>query len=150
MSNVQQNPIISAPNADDYYPLAGSAFYHRAKSIDTDGAFAVIEIVTEPGESVATHVHQNEDELVYLIEGEIEVTLGDQQMKAGAGVLALLPRGIPHGFTNIGSDPSRLLVTILPGNFDNYFVEMGKLYQAGEPTEAQFNALAKQYAIESL
>jgi hypothetical protein len=60
----------------------------------------------------------------------------------------LLPRGIPHGFTNIGDRPSRLLVTILPGNFDNYFVELGKLYQAGEPTEVQLAALAEQYAVE--
>jgi uncharacterized cupin superfamily protein len=67
---------------------------------------------------------QGEDELVYLLEGEIEVTLGNQKMKAVPGVMSLLPRGIPHGFTNIGNKPSRLLDTILPGQFDNYFVEL--------------------------
>ena len=147
MSNFQQQPILSAPMADDQYHLPGSFFYHRAKSADTNGVFSVLELFTEPGQSVAVHVHQEEDELVYVIDGEIEVTLGDQQMKAGSGVMALLPRGIPHGFTNIGDRPSRLLVTILPGNFDHYFVEMGKLYQVGEPTEAQLVALAKQYNV---
>ena len=110
MSDFQQNPIISAPNADDHYAFPGSMFYHRAKSVDTKGVFSVIELITEPGQSVAVHVHQHEDELVYVIDGQIEVTLGDQHMKAGAGIMALLPRGIPHGFTNIGDRPSRLLV----------------------------------------
>lgn len=148
MSDFQQNPIISAPGADDQYGFPGSVFYHRAKSAETNGVFSVIELVTEPGQGVAVHVHQHEDELVYVVDGDIEVTLGEEQMKAGAGIMALLPRGIPHGFTNTGERPSRLLITILPGKFDGYFVKLGQAYQAGEPTDEQLAALAKQYAIE--
>ena len=71
--------------------------------------------------------------------GKLKVTLGDQKMKAVSGVMALLPRGIPHGFTNIGSKPSRLLDTILPGLFDNYFVELAALFAAGDPSEEQID-----------
>jgi quercetin dioxygenase-like cupin family protein len=109
-----------------------------------------MEFVTPPGKGVTLHVHEREDELVYLLEGEIEVTLGNQKMKAIPGVMALLPRGIPHGFTNIGNKPSRLLDTILPGQFDNYFVELAALYAAGDPSEEQIDALSRKYRITYL
>jgi Cupin domain len=80
--------------------------------------------MTEPGQGVPLRVPTHEDELVYVVDGQLEVTLGDQKMTATAGVLALLPRGIPRGFTNTGGIPSRLLDVILPGTFDNYFVAL--------------------------
>jgi quercetin dioxygenase-like cupin family protein len=126
----QQEPIVVPPSSGDELNIAGSQTFHKIRSKDTNGVFSVMEIVTPPGKGVALHVHEREDELVYLLEGEIEVTLGDQKMKAVPGVMALLPRRIPHGFTNIGNKPSRLLDTILPGQFDNYFVELAALFAA--------------------
>ena len=84
------------------------------------------------------------------MEGEIEVTLGNQKMKAIPGVMALLPRGIPHGFTNIGNKPSRLLDTILPGQFDNYSVELAALFAGGDPSEEQIDGLSSKYRIKYL
>ena len=69
-------------------------------------------------------------------------------MKAVPGVMALLPRGIPHAFTNIGETDSRVIVTILPGNFDNYFVELSQLYKDGQPSEEQVDALSTKYEIK--
>ena len=71
-------------------------------------------------------------------------------MKATKGVMALLPRGIPHGYTNIGNTPSRVLDVILPGKLDNYFVEMHNLYSNGEPDPAKIDELAKEYNIRYL
>lgn len=145
-----QEPVVVPPGSGEQLNIAGSKTLHKIKSSATNGAFSVMEFVTPPGKGVALHVHEREDELVYLLEGELEVTLGDQKMKAVPGVMALLPRGIPHGFTNIGNKPSRLLDTILPGQFDNYFVELAALYAAGEPSEEQIDALSKKYRIRYL
>jgi hypothetical protein len=68
----------------------------------------------------------------------------------GGEIMALLPRGIPHGFTNNGDKPSRLLDTILPGQFDNYFVELAALYTDGEPSDEQVDELSRKYAIKYL
>ncbi len=146
----KQDPILVMPGGGDEFTMVGSQFFHNVKSKDTNGVFSVIEIVTPPGKGVSLHVHEREDELVYLLEGEIEVTLGDQTMKAVPGVMALLPRGIPHAFTSIGDKPSRLLDTILPGQFDNYFVELAALFAAGEPSEEQIDELSVKYAIKYL
>ena len=145
-----QEPVVVPPGSGEQLNIAGSKTLHKIKSSATNGVFSVMEFVTPPGKGVALHVHEREDELVYLLEGEIEVTLGNQKMKAVPGVMALLPRGIPHGFTNIGNKPSRLLDTILPGQFDNYFVELAALYAAGDPSEEQIDALSRAYAIRYL
>ena len=147
---VHQEPIVVLPDSGEQLNIAGSKTLHKIKSSATNGVFSVLEFVTPPGKGVAIHVHEREDELVYLLEGEIEVTLGDQKMKAIPGVMALLPRGIPHGFTNIGNKPSRVLDTILPGQFDNYFVELAALYAAGDPPEEQIGALSRKYRIKYL
>jgi quercetin dioxygenase-like cupin family protein len=149
-TNFKQEPILVLPDAGQELKILGSQTFHEIKSKDTNGVFSVMEFVTPPGKGVALHVHEREDELVYLLEGEIEVTLGNQKMKAIPGVMALLPRGIPHGFTNIGNKPSRLLDTILPGQFDNYFVELAALFAAGDPSEEQIDALSRKYGIKYL
>jgi quercetin dioxygenase-like cupin family protein len=148
--NFKQEPILVPPDGGEELNIAGSQIFHKVKSKDTDGVFSVTEIVTPREKGVALHVHEREDELVYLLAGEIEVTLGNQKMKAVPGVMALLPRGIPHGFRNIGNKPSRLLDTILPGQFDNYFVELAALFAAGDPSEEQIDRLSRKYAIKYL
>ena len=148
--NFKQEPILVLPDAGEELNIVGSQIFHKVKSKDTDGVFSVIEIVTPREKGVALHVHEREDELVYLLAGEIEVTLGNQKMKAVPGVMALLPRGIPRGFRNIGNKPSRLLDTILPGQFDNYFVELAALFAAGDPSEEQIDRLSRKYAIKYL
>lgn len=146
----KQQPIVVVPGGGDNLLIAGGSFIHKVSSADTNNVFSVIEIVTPPGKGVALHVHEKEDELVYLLQGEIEVTLGDQSMKAVPGVMALLPRGIPHGFTNVGDTPSIVIDTILPGAFDNYFVEMAALYRSGEPSQEAIDALSEKYSIKYL
>jgi len=149
-SSFKQQPIVVVPGGGDNLLIAGGSFIHKVSSADTNNVFSVIEIVTPPGKGVALHVHEKEDELVYLLQGEIEVTLGDQSMKAVPGVMALLPRGIPHGFTNVGDTPSIVVDTILPGAFDNYFVEMAALYRSGEPSQEAIDALSDKYSIKYL
>jgi len=150
INGFKQNPLVILPDGGDHLNIPGSEFVHKIKSSDTNNVFSVIEIITQPGKGVDLHVHENEDELVYLLKGEIEVTLGDQTMLAVPGVTALLPRGIAHGFTNVGDTPSILIDTILPGSFDNYFAELSELYKAGEPTEHEIDALSEKYNIRYL
>ena len=145
-----QQPVVVLPDSGEQLNIAGNQTFHKIKSSARNSAFSVMEFVTPPGKGVALHVHEREDELVYLLEGEIEVTLGNQKMKAVPGVMALLPRGIPHGFTNTGNKPSRLSGTILPGQFDNYFVELAALYAAGNPSEEQIDGLSRKYRVKYL
>ena len=147
---IQQAPIVVLPGGGDPLRIGEGQFVHKVNSQETNGVFSVLEVVTPPQGKVALHVHEREDKLVYVLDGTLEVTLGDQTMTATTGVLALLPRGVPHGFTNVGNSPSRVLDTILPGGFDTYFVEMAALYSKGEPDPEKVDALSKKYGIRYL
>ena len=54
------------------------------------------------------HYHE-EDEAIVVLEGTLEVRLGDQVHRVGADHTLLVPPGAPHGFTSVGSVPARVL-----------------------------------------
>src|SRR5437868_13990251 len=56
--------------------------------------------VFDAGKGNVEHVHPNCEEIVYVLDGEVEHTLGDQRTSLRAGDLIVVPRGIPHQLTN--------------------------------------------------
>ncbi len=100
---------------------------------ETGGNYYVFEVVTPPGLGIPPHVHDREDELIYVAEGEFGIMLGDKQFKANAGDEIFFPRNIPHAFQNTGSKAGRTIWTVVPGgNFEEFFEKLGAL-PAGEP-----------------
>lgn len=70
---------------------------------------AIVEHPIEPGRLVPSHVHRNEDEYLYVLEGQIGVCIGDQIFEAGPGSYVIKPRNIPHTFWNVGPESARLI-----------------------------------------
>jgi len=147
MTDTTQQPILSPPGESAELNLGGSTLLHRIRSDDTGGAFSVVEFVSAPGEGVGVHTHTREDELVYLLQGQIKVTLGDQQIDVPAGATALLPRGIPHGYVNTGDTPTRLLAVLMPGRLDRFFVELDELLKTDGEHEQAIAALAARHGL---
>ena len=143
----KQDAVLSAPGASPELNIGSAKLVHRIPSQATHGSFSLVEFVSQPGEGVGVHTHQNEEELVYLLEGEIEVTLGTQTMPVKAGTAALLPRGIPHGYINKGTKPSRLLAVLLPGRLDEFFVGLDKELATDRPHEAGIAKLCETFGL---
>jgi len=101
----------------------------------TDGAFAIVEHPLEPGRLIPPHIHYREDELSYVISGEIGVRIGDRDYVAGPGSYVFKPRGIPHTFWNAGPEPAHLLEVIWPAGFEQFFAELGELVATCPPEE---------------
>jgi mannose-6-phosphate isomerase-like protein (cupin superfamily) len=78
--------------------------------------FAVIEIAA--GRHLEEHVHADEDDAFYILEGELTFAFGGEVARAGRGTFVLVPPGVPHAFTNEGSEPVRLLNVHAPAGFD--------------------------------
>lgn len=116
----------------------------------TGDLYAVVEHSLEPGSVGAPlHRHSLEDEVSYVIEGELTVQLGDQVLTATPGTFARKPRGQFHTFWNAGSTPVRFLEIISPGGFERYFAELGALLSRGGPPDmGAVTALAKRYGLE--
>ena len=69
------------------------------------------------------HIHDNEEEAFYVIEGNLRVLLGEITIEAQAGSFILVPRGTVHTFSRADKNPVKLLVIISPAGFENFFFE---------------------------
>lgn len=92
-------------------------------------------------------MHRHETEIFYILEGEFEITLGDQKLRTGPGGLVVGPRDIPHTFRNVGTSQGRLLLTVIPGCFANYFIDADNI---ADRDRAKIKALAAKYGCEIL
>ena len=78
--------------------------------------FSIIEIVA--GRELDAHVHSEEDDAFYILEGEMTFVLEEGEVKAGPGAFVLVPPGVEHGFRNDGDSSVRMLNIHAPGGFD--------------------------------
>jgi quercetin dioxygenase-like cupin family protein len=104
--------------------LTGHELTIKLTSRETGGDSYVYEVVTPPGVGMPLHVHQIEDEIIQVLEGdEFDVQIGDRAFRAGPGTLIYFPRNIPHRFLNVGGRPLKTLWTIIPGASYEKFIE---------------------------
>ena len=88
-----------------------------ARTADTPRfTFGIIEIA--PGRHLETHVHADEDDAFYILEGELTFGLEEGEVAAPPGTFVLVPPGVPHAFTNHGSHPVRMFNIHAPAGFD--------------------------------
>lgn len=98
----------------------GHLFTWLASSQDTGGRLWLAEIVARQGEEPPVHVHQNADELFYLLDGEGTWFCGGREFSARPGSAVWLPRGLPHGF-DLHTPEVRMLALCVPGIGDEVF-----------------------------
>src|SRR5262245_58867498 len=118
---MEQKTLILSPKDGRRLNVLGEKLIIKVDSNETNGVYSVVEETSAPKGGPPPHVHEKEDEMFYILEGEVEVTCGDQTFRATKGAMAVLPRNIPHGFRNIGTSESKVLVTITPGGFEHFF-----------------------------
>lgn len=105
----------------------GTLMVIKAGTEETGGAFTLIEQVAPAGFRPPLHLHHDEDEAFYVLEGELEVTCGPKQLAAKQGSFIMLPRGIKHGFSVVGGHDARILQLTVPAGFERFAMEVGEL-----------------------
>ena len=134
----------------------GSLMTFLATSEDTHGQFALIEVVARRGNVPPPHIHHREDEIFYVLEGEIVISVGDRTIKGTPGTMVFLPRDVSHSFT-IESEQSRMLILLTPAGLEGWFKEFSvpapatTLPTADEPAYGELERMleaAPQYGIE--
>jgi quercetin dioxygenase-like cupin family protein len=93
----------------------------------TGGATSVIVAWHKPGEGPPDHVHFKQEEILFIIEGLYEVTVGGETAKAGPGSIVFIPRNVVHHFKNVGGYMGRMLGWSLPGGQDHYLKAISEL-----------------------
>jgi mannose-6-phosphate isomerase-like protein (cupin superfamily) len=98
----------------------------------TDNQLSLIEGFMPPGGDNGLHVHQYEDESMYLISGELEVTIGNLQFTMRPGESYFAPRNMPHRLRNTGTTEARTLLIDTPGTFTSFIRQAGTLLTGSE------------------
>ena len=93
-----------------------------------------MEAIAPAGGGPPPHIHHNEDETVYVLEGEVEFLLGDRLVKGTAGDFVNVPRGTIHRFSNASASRARLILTFTPAGIEKFFEET--LERAKDPEQA--------------
>jgi mannose-6-phosphate isomerase-like protein (cupin superfamily) len=91
----------------------------------TGGAYAIAEDRSDPGFGPPPHVHEREDEVFYVIEGEYLFGGDDWEVRARSGTLVHAPRGQLHWWRNVGTGPGRHLEIFVPAGLEQMFLEIG-------------------------
>jgi mannose-6-phosphate isomerase-like protein (cupin superfamily) len=88
-----------------------------ARTVDTPRfTFGIIEIA--PGRELEAHVHREEDDAFYILEGQMTFLLAGEEVAAPPGTFVLVPPGVEHAFRNDHEQPVRMLNLHAPAGFD--------------------------------
>ena len=113
--------------------VSGNQIAFLADAEETGGALGAIEF-TAPHAFAGPppHVHRGFHDVVVVLEGTIDVRLGDEAYTAGPGAFVHAPPGVAHTFSNPSDEPLRFLNLYVPGGFERFFRERAA---AADPAE---------------
>jgi quercetin dioxygenase-like cupin family protein len=150
-------PFARLPAEGDARWFIGALGTIKAASETTDGRVAVLEFRWPKGGGSPLHVHRNEDEWFYVIEGELTLWVGGEVIVAPAGSFVYGPRDVPHTFV-VTSAEARFLMVTEPAPFADFVRALSEPATAltlppasvQPPSAEHMTAVAAEYGIEIL
>ena len=136
----QEGIALETPTGDTAKIKAGTS--------QTNGSMTVIELVIGPKQGPALHKHHRDDELWVVLEGEFRFKAGGAMLLASTGGLAFGPRGTPHAFQNIGTEPGRLLVVTTPSGLEGFFQDFAARLRGGSVGPEALSEVGLAYGLE--
>jgi quercetin dioxygenase-like cupin family protein len=150
-------PVVYGP--EEAPALYWSRELHRrelATGGQTGDRFALTEATVQAGYASPFHVHHDDDEAIYLLDGAIDLYLGDAVHEGRPGSWFFMPRKLPHGYFVRPDGPARMLILTAPAGFDRFFHDYGQPVEAGPPDAPAISkedgerVLRAEYGIEVL
>ena len=104
----------------------------KAGPAETGNAFSQLVMDEPRGSGTPIHIHHNEDETFYILEGQVTIFSDDERIDLEAGDYCFVPRGAVHAYL-VRSERARMLVTISPSGTEQLFVSLGVAVTGSEP-----------------
>lgn len=99
---------------------------HRVRMLQTEGDYALLEIVTDPGTpGPPPHYHENCSEFFYVVDGVLEIIADGEPCLLKRGDSCSVARGVVHTFSNPGDRPVTVLTGFSPRAFEGWFKAVG-------------------------
>jgi mannose-6-phosphate isomerase-like protein (cupin superfamily) len=132
--------------SDELVRFGDATILVRASGQSTGGALSLFEELP-PMIDTPRHLHANEDELFYVLEGEHVIEVGDEEHRVGPGAAVFAPRGVPHAQRRVVPGEGRLLIMTVPGGFDGFFRDLAAADAAGALGPDAYAAASQKYGI---
>lgn len=127
------------------FVLAGVVMKRLLSGEQTAGQFCLFENSSAGNTTTPIHVHAEDDETLYMMEGELTAVLDGKPRRLAAGESLFLPRGIPHQLVNMSGKPCRYILIGTPALFERFVAAGGHQRQpdevTGPPTHAEIARL---------
>jgi mannose-6-phosphate isomerase-like protein (cupin superfamily) len=107
----------------------GALLVFKALGDETNGTYWALEGLADQHMAVPLHAHTREDEIWYVLEGEIRFHIGGEAQIGGPGSFVYIPRNVPHTF-EIVSATARWFGFGTPAGLDQWFFETGEPAQS--------------------
>ncbi len=106
----------------------------KVSTLDTDGGLAVCEITSLQKGGPARHLHHEQEEWFYVVEGEHVIEVGEERYELGPGDSVLGPRKVAHVWAYVGEGIGRQIATLQPaGEIEAFFDNLATLGSNPEP-----------------
>lgn len=123
---------MMTPN-DTSLSIAGNTYRIMLSGKESNGAYAVIDMLVPPGGGPGPHEHPDTWETFHVLEGEVEFTTENGKQTARKGEIVSIPLNGPvHFFKNRSDTMAHLLCTVAPAGLEEFFAEIGRPVAHGE------------------
>ena len=136
--------IVRANDAETRSTPGGETTAFLATAAETDGRVSIFDSVLPKGNSAPWHFHESDDEIFYVISGEVEFGVADEELVARSGDLVIAGPLVPSRFLALSD--SRLLVINSPGGPSESFLR-DMMSLTAPPTPEDEARFVERYGI---
>lgn len=145
--------ILRSPGSAPVGDLGPNRAAFALSGDETDGRYSLTEFIMAPppAQPPPPHIHEDASEAIYVLEGILEMAVGEQRLTGSAGALMFVPKGSLHSLSNAGSGPARFLVILSPPGFEEFWRDMAELRArlGGSPDAETTLALQWKYHLNT-
>jgi quercetin 2,3-dioxygenase len=119
----------------------------KVSTLDTDGALSVAEITSLQKGGPARHLHHEQDEWFYVVEGEHVIEVGKERYELGSRDSLLGPRKVAQAWAHVGEGTGRLIAALQPAReIEAFFEDLAKL--GSTPEREELNGVFASHGLE--
>lgn len=130
MSSERRNGVVVPPGEGLGLWSIADRMTFKVRTSHTAGDFLLAEVEVGPNGGTPPHIHLREDEMFYVLDGDVTFLLEDKAFVAHRGTAVFLPRGKVHAYANRTNRPARMLVWANSENFESFILDFCVLVAA--------------------
>ena len=131
-------------------PYPNAIYRIIVRGNQTNDKFTIIEGLVYAGEGAGNHIHANEDETFFIVNGTMQFYVNGDQFCASAGTTVYIPRNATQSVRNVNSKPVHIQITFAPSSIEKYLEEITPIYDTQPVNTTEATQIALKYGITNL